>query len=153
MLDDLKAFIQTSPDALELKRATAVAMVLEGYKHREIAETLSVSSGFITKWRQRYELLGVSGLKLGPLGSIGYLKREQRQAILVWLQSKEEWDLAELQAHLQTQYGVVFEARHSYYNLFKQAGVRWRKLQPRKSKTNPVVGTSDRAMAKTATEV
>jgi methionyl-tRNA synthetase len=33
MQDDLKEFIQSNPDPRELKRATAVQMVLQGYKH------------------------------------------------------------------------------------------------------------------------
>lgn len=48
-------------------------MFLKGYKHREIQESLGVSSGFISKWTQRYELLCGSGLRLGYLGSVGYL--------------------------------------------------------------------------------
>lgn len=137
MPDDLQAFIQMDPDSRELKRATAVAMFLQGYKHREIQAILSVSSGFISKWTQLYELQGVSGLKLGHLGSTGYLKSEQRQAILVWLQSKNEWNLAELQAHLQSEYAVVFNSKQSYYTLFEQAG-RWKKTQNCNPKTDPV---------------
>ena len=47
MLDDLNESIHFSPDARELKRAVAVQMFLKGYKHREIGESLGVSSGFI----------------------------------------------------------------------------------------------------------
>jgi len=35
-----------------------------------------------------YELLGVAGLKLGYLGSVGYLEAQQRQAVITWLQTK-----------------------------------------------------------------
>jgi len=54
-------------------------MFLNGYKHREMGN-LGISSGFISKWTQMYELLGVAGLKLGYLGSVGYLEAQQRQA-------------------------------------------------------------------------
>lgn len=50
MLGDLKPFIDFNPDARELKRAVAVQIFLKGYKHREIKESLGVSSGFISKW-------------------------------------------------------------------------------------------------------
>jgi len=43
-----------------------------------------------------YELLGVAGLKLGYLGSVGYLEAQQRQAVITWLQTNY-WNLAELQ--------------------------------------------------------
>jgi len=71
MLEDLNAFIQSNPDARELKRAVAVQMFLKGYKHREIGESLGVSSGFISKWTGRYEQSGVTGLQLRYPGSVG----------------------------------------------------------------------------------
>jgi hypothetical protein len=70
MLPELKDFIQSNPDARELKRAVAVQMFLNGYKHREIQESLSVSSGFISKWIALYGEQGVQGLKLKY--SLGY---------------------------------------------------------------------------------
>jgi len=154
MSDELKTFIQSNPDSRELKRATAVVMFLQGYKHREIQAILAVSSGFISKWTQLYELLGVSGLKLGHRGSTGYLEREQRQAILAWLQSKNEWNLSELQTHLRTEYKVVFESKQSYYTLFEQASIRWKKTQKCNPKTDPVLvekKTGDHRLAGTPT--
>jgi putative transposase len=71
MLDNLSDFIASNPDARELKRAIAVQMVLKGYKHREIGESIGVSSGFISKWTRQYEQLGVPGLRLGYSGSVG----------------------------------------------------------------------------------
>ena len=57
MLEELTEFIQSNPDPRELKRAITVQMQLKGYKHREIQESLSVSSGFI---------LLVNGLRYSP---------------------------------------------------------------------------------------
>jgi putative transposase len=123
MLDDLNEFIQSNPDPRELKRAVAVKMFLKGYKHREIQGILGVSSGFISKWTKLYERLGVSGLRLGYPGSVGYLEPEQRQAVISWLKSKDYWNLAELQGHIQDEYDVVFDSKQSYYTLFEQAGI------------------------------
>ncbi len=129
MLDDLHEFIQSNPDGRELKRAVAVQMFLKGYKHREIQESLSVSSGFISKCCQVYQALGVAGLKLGYRGSVGYLEPEQRQALISWLQTKNYWNLAELLGHIQDEYEVVFDSKQSYYTLFKQAGISWKKTR------------------------
>ena len=49
MLDELNDFIHSKRDAREFKRAVAVQMLIKGYKHREIGESLGVSSGFISK--------------------------------------------------------------------------------------------------------
>lgn len=123
MLDELDEFIRSNPDARELKRVVAVQMFLKGYKHREIGESLGVSSGFISKWTHCYEELGIAGLKLGYQGSVGYLDPEQRQAAIAWLKSKNHWNLAELQGYIEEQYYVVFDSKQSYYTLFEQAGI------------------------------
>jgi len=127
MLDDLNEFIQSNPDPRELKRAVAVQMFLQGYKHREIQAILGVSSGFISKWTRLYEQFGVSGLRLGYQGSVGYLEPEQRQAVITWLKTKNYWNLAELQGQIQDGYDVVFDSKQSYYTLFEQAGISWEK--------------------------
>jgi len=127
MLDELNDFIHSNRDAREFKRAVAVQMFIKGYKHREIGESLGVSSGFISKWTERYEQLGVQGLKLGYQGSVGYLEPEQRQAVIAWLKRKNYWNLAELQGYIEAEYQVVFNSKQSYYTLFEQAGISWKK--------------------------
>jgi putative transposase len=139
MLDGLNKFIQSNPDPRELKRAVAVQMFLQNYKHREIQAILGVSSGFISKWSRLYQQFGVSRLRLGYQGSAGYLEPEQRQAIITWLQTKNYWDLAELQGHIQDELDVVFDSKQSYYTLFEQAGISWKKTQKRNPKEDPVL--------------
>lgn len=137
MLEDLNAFLQSNPDARELKRAVAVQMFLKGFKHWEIGESLGASSGFISKWTQRYEESGVSSLQLGYPGSVGYLKPEQRQEVIAWLKRKNYWNLAELQQHIEQEYEVRFDSKQSYYTLFEQAGISWKKTQKRNPKADP----------------
>jgi putative transposase len=137
MLEDLNSYIQSTPDARELKRAVAVQMFLKGFKHQEIGESLGVSSGFISKWTQRYEESGVSGLQLGYSGSNGYLELEQRQDVIAWLKRKNYWNLTELQQHIEQEYEVVFNSKQSYYTLFEQAGISWKKTQKRNPKVDP----------------
>jgi len=139
MTNELKAFIQSNPDARELKRATAVEMYLQGYKHREIQDILGISSGFISKWTQLYQLMGVEGLQLAHQGSIGYLDSIQRQTVIAWLQSKVAWNLTELQNHIQDEYGFVFKSKQSYYDLFQAAGISWKKTQKRNPKADPAL--------------
>jgi len=137
MLEDLSSFIQSNPDARELKRAVAVQMFLKGFKHREIGESLGISSGFISQWTQRYEELGVSGLQLAYLGSNGYLKSEQRQEVIDWLKCKNYWNLTELQQHIEQKYEVRFDSKQSYYTLFEEAGISWKRTQKRNPKVDP----------------
>lgn len=137
MLEDLNAFIHSNPDARELKRAVAVQMFLKGYKHREIGESIGVSSGFVSKWTARYKQSGVSGLQLGYRGSVGYLNPGQRQEVTAWLKGKNYWNLTELQQHIEQEYEVVFDSKQSYYTLFEEAGISWKKTQKRNPKADP----------------
>lgn len=136
-MEELIEFIKSNPDSRELKRAITVKMWLEGYKQREIQESLLVSSGFISKWTQIYTLQGISELKLAYKGAIGYLKTEERKAIVDWLQVKNYWNLGELKAYVEEQYEVVFSSQQSYYELFEQAGISWKKTQKCNPKTDP----------------
>ncbi len=137
MLEELTEFIQSNPDPRELKRAIAVKMWLKGYKQREIQESLLVSSGFISKWTQIYTLAGVSALKLAYKGARGYLKIEQKTAMLEWLQAQNYWNLGELKADVEEQHQVIFSSQQSYYYLFEQAGISWKKTQKCHPKTDP----------------
>ncbi|MEG4106539.1 hypothetical protein [Microcoleus sp. S13_C5] len=91
-------------------------MKLKGYKQREIQESLSVSSGFISKWTQIFALQGVSALKLPYKGSVGYLKHEERAAIIDWLQKNNYWNLGKLKAYIEERYEIVFSSQQSYYS-------------------------------------
>lgn len=136
-MEELSKFIQDNPDSRELKRALAVQMVLQDYRHWEIQSVLQVSSGCITKWAQAYEQQGAKGLRLRHKGSVGYLDTEEQQAVLEWLKQKKYWDLPELQAHIEQYYGVVFQSNQSYYELFHKAGISWKKTQKRNPQKDP----------------
>ena len=138
MLEELTAFIKSNPDPRELKRALAVQMWLNGYKHREIQESLSVSSGFITKGSQLYDLLGLPGLKLGyRRGSRGYLTADPKAETLSWIKAQNDGYLPDLQAYVEDQYAVVVQSKQSYYDLFSEAGLSWKKSQNVNPKTDP----------------
>ena len=137
MLEELTLFIKSNPDPRELKRALTVQMWLKGYKHREIQESLSVSSGFISKWSQLHNLRGLLGLKLGYRGSSGYLTANQKAATLNWIKEQNYWYLPELQAYLEDEYQVVFQSKQSYYALLSEAGLSWKKSQKVNPKTDP----------------
>ncbi|WNZ47511.1 winged helix-turn-helix domain-containing protein [Leptolyngbya boryana CZ1] len=137
MQADLKQFIDSNPDARELKRALAVQMVQQNYRYEDIQAVLQVSLGFISKWKQRFSDEGVQGLRLAYQGASPYLSAEQRTEVLAWLQQKQYWHLPELQQHLDETYGVVFASKQSYYELFHTAGIRWKKTQTTNPKRNP----------------
>ena len=52
--------------------------------------------------------------------------------VLSWLQTKECWELGELEYKLAFEYDVTMKSKQSYYSLFTAAGISWRSrhLQP-----------------------
>lgn len=136
-MEELSAFIESNPDPRELKRALAVKMTLQGYLHREIMKILEVSSGFISKWKQAFIFDGLDGLKLGYQGSKGYLSEDEKQKVLTWLQNKNTWNLNELEYYMASEFSVTFSAKSSYYDLFHEAGISWKKSQKKNPRKDP----------------
>ena len=132
-MESLTEFIRSNPDPRELKRALAVKMVKQNYSYYQIRDTLGVSLGFISTYQQKFETAGIGGLKLKYQGSQGYLTPTQRQEVIDWLKEKDYWQLSELKTHIEVTYGVVFASLQSYYSLFSEAGISWKKTQ----KSNP----------------
>lgn len=136
-MEELTQFIQSNPDSRELKRALAVQMVSQGYTYFQIRDVLQVSVGFINKWKQAFEGRGVPGLALQYRGSSGYLTPPQRQAVIDWLKQRNYWNLSELQQHVEEVYEVAFASKQSYYQLFAEAGISWKKTQKRNPQADP----------------
>ena len=42
--------------------------------------------------------------------------------VLSWLQTKDIWELSELEYKLAFEYDVIYESKRSYYDLFDAAG-------------------------------
>ena len=57
----------------------------------------------------------------------------EKKEKIEWLKTQDYLRLSDLKNYLQEQYDVVFESNQSYYNLFKEAGISWKKTQ----KKNP----------------
>lgn len=66
---------------------------------------------------------GIEGLRLNHKGRKSKLRSEQRSEILSWLQTKQSWELGELEYQLAFEYDVVYESKQSYYDLFEAAGI------------------------------
>ncbi len=130
-------FIQGNPDSRELKRALAVQMVMQNYTHSEIGEILRVSVGFVNKWKYAFLEQGIVGLRLKHQGSRGYLNDVQKQTVIGWIKQKNYWHLDELKEYIEDSFGVVYESNQSYYELFKQADISWKKTQKKNPKKDP----------------
>lgn len=133
-LKELREFIASNPDSRELKRALAVRMLIEGMSRAQIQIILEVSLPFISKWKANFALGGIEALRLGYQGSVGYLNPEERDEIIEWLKNQKYWSLPELENYIEDNYNIRFKSKQSYYDLFKQAKISWKKSQKKNPK-------------------
>lgn len=133
----LTQFIQSNPDARELKRALTVKMALAGTPYFDITHLLGLHKSSISTWKQRFVAQGLAGIRLGYQGSRSYLTLEQKAEVTTWLKTKEYWNLDELVSYLDEQYGVVYQSKQSYYELLSAAGISWKKSQKINPKFDP----------------
>jgi len=85
-IGEIQEFIDHRQDAREVRKELAVKLVYQGYKYEEIQTILDVSVGSITSWKNAYKEYGISGLRLNHQGRKSYLRDEQREEVLSWLQ-------------------------------------------------------------------
>lgn len=57
----------------------------------------------------------------------------KHSSVISWLKQKNYWHLEELKEYIEENFNVIFESNQSYYDLFKQANISWKKTQ----KINP----------------
>jgi putative transposase len=118
---------------LEIKRALAVRMAMQGYSRSDIAELLDISIPFIDKWKAIFIEEGAESLKLNYCGSQGYLLPEQRQAIIDHIQSYDSISVDELREYIKSKYGIEYKTPKSYIELLCEADFSYKKTQ----KVNP----------------
>lgn len=133
LINHLDDFINETRDAREIKRALAVKMILQGKSSQEIEKLLQVSQSFISKWKNLVLFQGLNSLKLKYKGRKSYLSSQEQEEIINWLKFQDYVRLQDLQLYIENQYQVIFESLQSYYLLFKQAKISWKKTQ----KKNP----------------
>src|SRR6266542_3021533 len=80
-LDQVNAFLNTTKDAREYKRAMAVKLLLLEFEPRDIAELLQVTESFVSKWKKLCSEHGVAVFVIKYHGYQGYLTSEQPIAL------------------------------------------------------------------------
>ena len=134
---DLLAFLEEPRDSREYRRALAVKLALQQLPYAQICALLDVSPGFVSQQKQVYLNAGVAGLSLHYRGAKPLLDPSERAAVIAWLKASQQWSLIALQQHIEQTYEVVFHSNQSYYDLFAEAGIRYKKTQARNPKRNP----------------
>ena len=151
-LQDLQDFIDSKPDPREQKRALALMMLIEGLQYSKIQKILNVSASFISQCKVRFAEHGIEGLKLGHKCSKGYLNSEEREEIIQYLDSKDYWNLQEIENYIEDKYDVRFKSRQSYYDLLNKAQISWKKTQKKNPKKDDALVASKKQELETFLE-
>ena len=138
-IQELEEFLSKRKDVREWKRGQAVKLRMLGCSYQEIRVALGVSTSFIAQILRRYRSQGISGLKLGYMGSKSLIKSEELAAIIDWLKSPERRNISELERHLIEEYDVVFHSRESYYKILRKAQLTWQKANKENPRKKPQV--------------
>jgi transposase len=77
-------------------RALAVKLALQGYMYDVISDILDVTPGFVSQSKKAYETQGTEGLTLKHKGSQPFLSTEERQTVINWLKTQQEWSVERL---------------------------------------------------------
>ena len=128
-LEQVNAFLQATKDAREYKRAMAVKLLLLEFEPHDIAALLHVTESFVSKWKRLCFEHGVAVFVIKYHGYQGYLTSEQRQSITERIKTQPIANIDELIALVRTTYRIEFKSRQSYYDLFAEAGITWKRAQ------------------------
>ena len=127
--EDLIAFLAEKRDSREYRRALAVKLALQGYLYETICDMLDTSPGFVSQSKKAYETHGTAGLALKYRGSRPFLSPPERQSVIEWLNSQQQWSVERLETYIETTYNVIFQSRQSYYQLLEDAGITYKRVQ------------------------
>lgn len=132
-MESLDQIINESKDTREVKRALSVKMVRNGISPETISQMLNVSVQYVSKWKTIYEAEGATGLGLGYQGRQSYLNEADRDRVLSWINRHDTLSLEALHDHLESNYGVIYQSKQSYYDLLDAGGMSYHKSE----KANP----------------
>ena len=135
----LNEFLKEPHDSREFKRALAVKMALLGYDYTFIAGILCIDLSFISKWKRIFQEQGIDALLLQYTGYQGRLTTEQRQSIIDWIKAQNTWDIDALIEHVEQVYHVRFQSKQSYYALYAEAGITWKRTMPQRPQKDPAM--------------
>ena len=125
-MNDIDTFLA---ECRECSRAFAVKLDLLGYESAYIEELLNVSASFIRKWRVRYRKYGIDSVYEQYQGSQGYLSLTEHAEVIAFLMTKDYYGFDELCTYVDEHYGVVYRSKQSYYDLFHEAHISWKKTE------------------------
>jgi len=69
------------------------------------------------------------GLRLKYEGGLGYLTDLERSDVIFHFSDKPHCSVEEVRDYIDSNYGVVYKSKQSYYDIIKEAGLSWHRTQ------------------------
>ena len=133
---------------MEARRRLAVARVNEGWKQKDVAAFLGVSTKAVGKWMAAYRAAGDDGLKATPrTGPAPKLSARRERSVLSWLAKSpwafgyktDLWTTRRLAELIDKRYGVRFNANYLAEWLTRRGHSPQKPETPAVERDNPAI--------------
>jgi len=122
------------------RRANAVLLLDDGLSCEEVAKVLYLDDDTVRGWAKRYGEGGVKALtRFESGGSASHLTSAQEETLKAWIAATLPRSTREVGAHVEKEFGVVYESRAGLIALLHRLGLEYhkpeaigRKLDPKK---------------------
>ena len=110
------------------RRANAILLLDDGLSCAEVAKVLFLDDDTVRDWHKLYSESGIAGLSRHEAGgSASHLSTAQEEALAAWVAASLPRSTREVGAHIEREYGVVYESRSGLIALLHRLGLAYSK--------------------------
>ena len=127
----LVALVRSGSAAHRLaRRANALLLLDDGLSCEEVAKVLYLDDDTVRGWAKRYGEGGVKALtRFESGGGASYLSPAQEEALKAWIAATLPRSTRQVGAHIEQDFGVVYESRVGLIALLHRLGFKYHKPQ------------------------
>jgi transposase len=110
------------------RRANALLLLDGGWSCVEVAEALLLDDDTVRDWHKLYVEGGLAGLaRFESGGSASHLSKAQEEAVVDWVTKTLPRSTRQIGAHIEKEFGVVYESRSGLIALLHRLGLEYAK--------------------------
>ena len=110
------------------RRANALLLLDGGWSCVEVAEALLLDDDTVRDWHKLYVEGGLAGLaRFESGGSASHLSKAQEEAVVDWATKTLPRSTRQIGAHIEKEFGVVYESRSGLIALLHRLGLEYAK--------------------------
>ena len=110
------------------RRANAILLLDDGLSCAEVGKVLFLDDDTVRDWRKLYSESGLAGLSRHEAGgSVSHLSKVQEEALIAWVAVSLPHSTRQVGAHIEKEFGVVYESRSGLIALLHRLGLEYSK--------------------------